>query len=342
MLLNSLAKEKIVQQALGAASNILISPQKKASPQKKKEFSADDMFKLPPLPASQDKQQDDSLNSTTDSETSVDEQTEANYYRNLKSIDINSAHFKSLPSDIRYEILSEMKETRKHASWGMIQDLPTQNNEFSNFQMNRLLKRRRIQQSLEEAETEIGGKCLSMDILEHFVGGDDGLGVEQKQTAGGQFASDENRRFLFIRDLNKKIEKSKNDEELKVEKEEASASSLNLSDDEDDEELQKAIQMSLTVKSDNQEHKPEIVERVDENVNLNDLKFTDQQKKHLGGAASVLAKGFLMEYGGISADDFTELMERNANTPKKYDIKYKLLIINNCITNFTGPNHIWK
>lgn len=317
--MNSLAKEKIVQQALGSSTNILISPQKKASPQKKNN-SFDEIFKLPELPASQHDENDKSLDTSNESENenSFEDQNEANYYRNLKSIDINSAHFKSLPSDIRFEILTEMKETRKHASWGMIQDLPTRNNEFSNFQMNRLLKRRRIQQSLEEAETEIGGKCLSMDILESFVS-DDGP-IDSKQTEGGQFASDENRRFILIRELNKKIEKSKKVEEIEKKKaEETITSGAHLSDDDDnDEELQKAIQMSLTVKDNEDSAKPEIVDlAVDEDVDLNDLKFTEEQKKHLGGAASVLAKGFLMEYGGISADDFKDLMKRQTITPKK-------------------------
>lgn len=314
LLLNSLAKEKIVQQALGSATNTLISPQKKASPQKKND-SFDEIFKLPELP---EPKNDESLNSTNESEDSHEDQTEANYYRNLKSIDINSAHFKSLPSDIRFEILSEMKETRKHASWGMIQDLPTHNNEFSNFQMSRLLKRRRIQQSLEEAENEIGGKCLSMDILESFVS-EDGVAADPKQTEGGQFASDENRRFILIRELNKKIEHSKKVDEIERKTLKTITSGSNLSDDDDnDEELQKAIQMSLSAEVDTDEVKPVIVDyAVDADANLNDLKFTEQQKKDLGGAASVLAKGFLMEYGGISADDFKDLMERKMITPKK-------------------------
>lgn len=37
----------------------------------------------------------------------------------LHSIDMDSIHFKSLPVDVRHEILTDLKETRKQSSWGL-------------------------------------------------------------------------------------------------------------------------------------------------------------------------------------------------------------------------------
>lgn len=45
-------------------------------------------------------------------------------YKDLHSIDVNSAEFKSLPPDMRHDILSELKETRKQNSWGRIHEMP--------------------------------------------------------------------------------------------------------------------------------------------------------------------------------------------------------------------------
>lgn len=45
-------------------------------------------------------------------------------YKDLHSIDVNSADFKALPADMRHDILSELKETRKQSSWGRIHEMP--------------------------------------------------------------------------------------------------------------------------------------------------------------------------------------------------------------------------
>jgi len=63
----------------------------------------------------------------------------------IHSIDVQSATFKSMPADVRHDILSELKETRKQNSWGTIDEMPQVSQEFSDFQMNRLLKRRAVQ-----------------------------------------------------------------------------------------------------------------------------------------------------------------------------------------------------
>jgi hypothetical protein len=42
----------------------------------------------------------------------------------LHAIDVSSSHFKSLPADVRHDILSELKETRKQSSWGRLHEMP--------------------------------------------------------------------------------------------------------------------------------------------------------------------------------------------------------------------------
>lgn len=44
--------------------------------------------------------------------------------KDVHSIDITSQQFKSLPPEIRHEILSELQETRKQSSWGRIHEMP--------------------------------------------------------------------------------------------------------------------------------------------------------------------------------------------------------------------------
>lgn len=42
----------------------------------------------------------------------------------LHAVDVYSSHFKSLPADVRHDILSELKETRKQSSWGRLHEMP--------------------------------------------------------------------------------------------------------------------------------------------------------------------------------------------------------------------------
>uniref|UniRef100_A0A182WG84 XPG-I domain-containing protein n=1 Tax=Anopheles minimus TaxID=112268 RepID=A0A182WG84_9DIPT len=314
LLLETLAKEKVVQQALGSATNILISPSKKAitsggpstSKQPDREEEPDAIFKLPPLKAPEEPIDLDR------SDSSMDEKSSRHYYHlNLNAIDVTSIYFKNLPADVRHEILNDIKETRKQSSWGRLHELPVESDSFSSFQMKRLLKRRQVQVELEEAEKEMGGKCLSLAELESLLTEE---GVETSSNrAAQQIASDENTRFLLVRDVQKAIEKAKAREEAeklapkapklpKLSKEELASQMGAAEDDKEmDEELQLAIKMSLM-----QDENPHAVIELDDD----ELRMSRKQKQALGNAAQSLARGFMLEYGGMTNEEFNELLHQ--------------------------------
>ncbi|EAA14799.5 AGAP008939-PA [Anopheles gambiae str. PEST] len=314
LLLETLAKEKVVQQALGSATNILISPSKKAitnggpstSKQPDREEEPDAMFKLPPLKAPEEPIDLDR------SDSSMDEKASRHYYHlNLNAIDVTSVYFKNLPADVRHEILNDIKETRKQSSWGRLHELPVQSDSFSSFQMKRLLKRRQVQVELEEAEKEMGGKCLSLTELESLLNEE---GVETSSNRAAQkIASDENTRFLLVRDVQKAIEKAKAREEAeklapappkvpKISKDEVYSQLQEEADDKEmDEDLQLAIKMSLM-----QDETPHAVIELDED----ELRMSRTQKRVLGNAAQSLARGFMHEYGGLTTEEFNELLHQ--------------------------------
>ncbi|XP_049537650.1 uncharacterized protein LOC125952292 [Anopheles darlingi] len=310
LLLETLAKEKVVQQALGSATNILITPSKKPLPaiggsgsKQQQEEEPDAMFKLPPMKLPEEPIDLDK------SDSSMDEKASRNYYHlNLNAIDVTSVYFKNLPADVRHEILNDIKETRKQSSWGRLHELPVQSDSFSSFQMSRLLKRRQVQVELEEAEKEMGGKCLSLAELESLLNEE---GVETSSSrAAQQIASDENTRFLLVRDVQKAIEKAKAREEEeknapkppKVPKLVRESSNNQLDDDKEmDEELQMAIKMSLM-----QDENPTAMIELDDD----DVRMSRQQKQVLGNAARSLARGFMLEYGGLTNEEFNELLHQ--------------------------------
>lgn len=311
LLLESLAKERVVQQALGPSTIALLT-----SPQKAKKSNNDDddndMFKLPPIQeVSADKStDDDSMTDLTESDGSFDEKSRKQYSQNLQSIDVTSSYFQSLPPDIRHEILSDLKETRKESSWGRLHELPVESQSFSNFQMKRLLKRRRVQVELEGAEKEMGGKGLSLAELENLLSE---KGVVDPEIATNRIASNEHVRFLYVRDVKKALDRDDKCQTMqsspskiqKIEPIEIEPMTV------EDIALQKAIQLSLgcvdaTTAFGNDGNAE--VKRSGESIEM-----TSEQRKALGAAATSLARNYMIEYGGVNDDDITDLVKLDEN-----------------------------
>lgn len=165
-----------MQQALGVNAQLLMK-----SPNKRKishnENEKDDIFKLPDLHAEKESKKDQEYTDSSlsyysevsEAESSIDDSNPwREYNANIQAIDVRSEHFKSLPPEVRHEILVDIKDTRKQSSWGRLHELPSSSKEFSSFQMKRLLKRRAVQESIEETEKEIGERALTFTDLQNF------------------------------------------------------------------------------------------------------------------------------------------------------------------------------
>ncbi|XP_043464302.1 DNA excision repair protein ERCC-5 [Leptopilina heterotoma] len=143
-----------------------------------------------------------------DSESDFDSSEESSptkqskWIGNIHSVNIDTEEFKSLPADVRYDILTDLKDTRKQNSWGRIHEMPPVLNDFSTYQMNRLLKRRHVQESLEKAEKEIGGsKTLTLEELDKLLT-EQGIETSDYDNKGLRVASDSSSRVIFVNDKN--------------------------------------------------------------------------------------------------------------------------------------------
>lgn len=323
MLLESLAKEKIVQQALGPSTSALLtnaSPKKAIQGTKKEE--EDDMFKLPPINENSEQDQDESLTDLSESDNSFDAEARRKYSHSLQSLDVKSSYFQTLPADIRHEILSDIKETRKQSSWGRLHELPVESRSFSSFQMKRLLKRRQVQVELEEAEKEMGGKGLSMAELENLLSEE---GVVDPDLATERIASNENVRYLHVRDIAKAMTKE-TEQKLKKEKtaditvEQLTQQNVvkleTISEEDIDMDIQKAIQLSLGNDVDDVEQ-----EENGHNSSGDSVKLTVMQRKALGNAASSLARNYMLEYGGMNDEQIADLVKLDESIQSTSEFK---------------------
>lgn len=207
-LLKILVKRKAIRHILGDPSVPTETPTN-VEPK-------DDMFQLPPLPIEEVNSSEDESSSKLQSflESSMsDDDSEPEMKPtsqqlhgvkfDLHTLDVNSEEFLSLPPDVRHDILSDLKETRKQNSWGRLHEMPEESGDFSNYQLGRLIKRRKVQVSLEQAEKEMGGKVMRMSELQELMAAQGVDIIEDNpvlENASHRIASDSRTRFVLCKE----------------------------------------------------------------------------------------------------------------------------------------------
>lgn len=153
---------------------------------------------------------------------------------------------------------------------------------------------------MEEAEKEMGGKTWSLSELEALLS-EDGV-LEASDNHCQKIASDEHTRFLLVRDITKAMSEAKTQAGPSTSK--VSASQLSpppqIDEDEEDLDLQRAIQLSLG-------NQPEEIEtNADERIKLN-----PQQRQKFSSTIQThgLIRGFMMEYAQMNDTDIKNLVE---------------------------------
>ncbi|CAL8127020.1 unnamed protein product [Orchesella dallaii] len=125
---------------------------------------------------------------------------------------IQAPEFDNLPLETQHEILFEMQESRKMNSWGKFDKMPKDLHSFSNFQMDRLVKRRTMQKKIQSVQQEMGQRHIHVQNLDELLKMD--YSFTQKETTVIGSKSDG---FVFI-----KTQEPKDSKEVK--KEESSSS----------------------------------------------------------------------------------------------------------------------
>lgn len=133
-LISNLIKHSAVKTVLNTEKQNTTndSPEVVINLQSKKSMD-DDMYKLPNMPSTSkmESSYNDDFNSDSSDEPSPKKQTK--WIGNIHNVDVTSNEFKALPADVRYEILTDLKETRKQNSWGRLHEMPEVHTDFENY-----------------------------------------------------------------------------------------------------------------------------------------------------------------------------------------------------------------
>ncbi|XP_063427344.1 DNA excision repair protein ERCC-5-like [Mytilus trossulus] len=124
-----------------------------------------DMFELPPLPEEFKSISEESRRA----EFSAQERLLLDEV-DLNQIDIESDVFNSLPSEMKHEVLTLLKEKKKRHTWNQILELPQESNDFSKFQMAKLMKQNKLSSRLADVTKEMNDN-RSGDLT-RFLGDD--------------------------------------------------------------------------------------------------------------------------------------------------------------------------
>ncbi|XP_061180029.1 DNA excision repair protein ERCC-5 homolog [Saccostrea echinata] len=197
------------------------STQPSTSSQSQETAEKRDLFQLPPPPEEFVRAQElQPWEEVTSNATIFQDE-----FQNLDDVDIDSPEFKSLPSEIQHEILSELKERRKRLTRYTNLVLPEDSNDFSSFQMKKILKQSHLSNKIEEVRKEMNSQvsgAITEDLGEHTLG-------TEIQTR--RILSDDNSHFILIKGLTNKrkmeeINRIQEETEMAEEMEEESISGV--------------------------------------------------------------------------------------------------------------------
>jgi len=205
-----------------------------------------DLFELPDIPKTENEESIDI--SSSDSETdNILENAGLRNVSDVYQVDVTSSRFTSLPTNLQYEVLNDLKGKRKQNSWAKVHEMPQEAENFSGFQMERLKRRREIQAKLEGVVEEMSQEQREVLDPKLFVG--DRGGLKKLKTDTRRMVSRPDRQVTFMsglrREESEEEEAGSGSQSVKKKAHDKEVRELESSDDADDPDLSEAIALSM-------------------------------------------------------------------------------------------------
>ncbi|XP_043548605.1 DNA excision repair protein ERCC-5 [Chiloscyllium plagiosum] len=147
-LLRTILKQHALKNVLGKSDGVI------PSLSQVRRGETDDIFILPSLEKKDENSSDEEAEKEWEERMSNENLFQNAFLENPHSIDIESKDFANLPPEVRHEILTDLKEFTKRRR-SLLQIMPEESTDFSQYQLTGLLKRNRINQHIEGAQKEM-------------------------------------------------------------------------------------------------------------------------------------------------------------------------------------------
>ncbi|XP_022254967.1 DNA repair protein complementing XP-G cells homolog isoform X2 [Limulus polyphemus] len=172
--------------------------------QKSEKFSSktnsrdEDLFRLPPLSEKPNEQSEieDHWEMRQHHRSLIEEE-----FQNLDNVDITSEDFHSLPPEVRHEILISLKERRRQG-WSRREELPNNCQDFSKYQMSKLVHRSHLQKMISDVQKEMNAQ-QSGEILSELYAEE---GIHEAESR--RIISDDTSHYILIKKSKRSPKKS--------------------------------------------------------------------------------------------------------------------------------------
>ena len=210
-----------------------------------------DIFELPEMPP----QDEDIIISSEDSDSETDlilEKVGLKNVHDVYQVDVESQEFVNLPKNVQYEVLNDLKGKKKQNSWAKMHEMPRKAEDFSGFQLERLKRRRKIEAKLDNVKEDLSKNQMELMDSKLFVG--DKIGLKKLKAETRRMASRSDAGVVFMSGLSQTAAvtacmtagdegpgtSAGHEPRTKMARREA------IKDDEDEEDINEAIALSLT------------------------------------------------------------------------------------------------
>ncbi|XP_072898015.1 DNA excision repair protein ERCC-5 homolog [Hemitrygon akajei] len=148
-LMRTFLKRLALKTALGGKSDEIIP-----SLSQVRRGETDDIFNLPSLSQKEENSSEEEREKDWEERMKNERLLQNEFLENPNSVDIDSEDFASLPPEVRHEILTDLKEFSKRRR-SLMEPLPQESTDFSQYQLSGLLKRNRLNQHIEGVQKEM-------------------------------------------------------------------------------------------------------------------------------------------------------------------------------------------
>ncbi|XP_053311282.1 DNA excision repair protein ERCC-5 [Spea bombifrons] len=114
----------------------------------------DDIYALPPLEVKDNNSSEEEEEREWEERMTQKQILQEEYFANPHSVDIESEDFKSLPPEVKHEILNDMKEFTKRRRT-LLEAMPEDSNDFSRYQLRGLLKKNDLNRCIRNVREEM-------------------------------------------------------------------------------------------------------------------------------------------------------------------------------------------
>lgn len=296
-LLTNLLRSQAVRKALGKKGPAPVL-HRVSKPVKRDQ----DLFELPPLPKPLNGVK--SQTSGTIHEGDGDSDNKDIFCQNLSEKNLhnfgyNDSEFRSLPLETQHEILSELQDTRKQNSWNTINEMPQESNNFSSFQMNRLLKRYQFQKTLDDVRTEI--KKVNTADIEASLFGD----LEKHVSLTHRIISEDSAHSILVKNLK---ESSSSSEENKLLVPNTVSSKTEIKKDFLTELAKEGIVSHSYNKKENINES--FSESSDDSLSDDENSFSSKKLKKMEEAAFLKAVEYVLDDGELTQEEIFSLIQQ--------------------------------